>query len=65
MSMGDIDLGHRLVDAIVVWGMPAQVAARVPEHSDAGAGHVCVQVLADGADDTVEGWRILAHHLLA
>ena len=69
-EQSDIDGGpgggpsDRLVDAIVVWGTPEQVAARVREHLDAGADHVCVQVLAGSTEDTVEGWRILAPHLL-
>ena len=54
----------RLVDAIVVWGTPEQVAARVQEHLDAGADHVGVQVLADGAEATADGWRVLAPALL-
>ena len=69
-EQSDIDGGpgggpsDRLVDAIVVWGTPEQVAARVREHFDAGADHVCLQVLADSPDAIVEGWRILAPHLL-
>ena len=69
-EQSDIDGGpgsgpsDRLVDAIVVWGTPEQVSARVREHFDAGADHVCLQVLAGGIDATVEGWRILAPHLL-
>ncbi len=69
-EQSDIDGGpgggpsDRLVDAIVAWGTPEQIAARVREHFDAGADHVCVQVLADGTDATVEAWRILAPHLL-
>ena len=39
----------RLVDAIVAWGTDAQVGARVHEHVDAGADHVCVQVLRDAS----------------
>ena len=68
--MSDIDIGpggepsDRLVDAIVVWGTPEQIASRVRERFDAGADHVCLQVLADSPDATVEGWRILAPHLL-
>ena len=54
----------RLVDAIVVWGTPEQIAARVQEHFDAGADHVCVQLLAESTDATVDGWRTLAPHLL-
>ena len=69
-EQSDIDGGpgggpsDRLVDAIVAWGTPEQVASRVREHFDAGADHVGVQVLADGADATAGGWRILAPHLL-
>ena len=37
----------RLVDALVVWGDEATIAARIQEHRDAGADHVCIQVLTD------------------
>jgi probable F420-dependent oxidoreductase len=69
-EQSDIDGGpdggpsDRLVDAIVVWGTPEQIAARLQEHLDAGADHVCVQVLADNPDTTVDGWRTLAPCLL-
>jgi probable F420-dependent oxidoreductase len=33
----------RLIDHVVVWGDEARIAARVQEHFDAGADHVCVQ----------------------
>lgn len=46
------DLEHggsdRLVDAVVAWGDEAAIAARVREHLDAGASHVCLQVLNGG-----------------
>jgi len=35
----------RLVDAIVAWGTMDDALARVQDHLDAGADHVCVQVL--------------------
>lgn len=35
----------RLVDAIVVWGDVETIRARVQAHHDAGADHVCLQVL--------------------
>ena len=35
----------RLVDAVVAYGTPEQVAARLKQHLDAGADHVPVQVL--------------------
>ena len=54
----------RLVDAIVAWGTVEQIAERVQQHFDAGADHVCVQVLAEDADAAVDGWRELAPALL-
>jgi probable F420-dependent oxidoreductase len=51
----------RLVDALVAWGNEAAIAARVQEHRDAGASHVCIQVLTDSpATLPIEHWRILA-----
>ena len=35
----------RLVDGIVAWGDEAAIARRVQEHFDAGADHVCIQVV--------------------
>ena len=35
----------RLVDALVAWGDEDAIAARVPEHLEAGADHVCMQVI--------------------
>jgi probable F420-dependent oxidoreductase len=55
----------RLIDAIVAWGDEAAIAARVRAHLDAGADHVCIQVV--GGDYTtlpVEAWRRLAPALL-
>jgi len=50
----------RLVDALVAWGSPEQIAARLREHLDAGADHVAVQVVAaDGGHDR-EAFRELA-----
>ena len=41
----------RLVDALVATGDVERVGARITEHLDAGADHVCIQLLApDGAD---------------
>jgi probable F420-dependent oxidoreductase len=51
----------RLVDAIVAWGSLDDVVGRVRDHLDAGANHVCVQVLPEDqrALPTRE-WRELA-----
>jgi probable F420-dependent oxidoreductase len=65
LGMLDEDLADggsdRLVDALVAWGDESAIAARVQEHRDAGADHVCVQVLTD--QPTVlprREWRALA-----
>lgn len=50
----------RLVDAIVAWGTPEQIKARVDEHRSAGANHVCVQVLRADTDLPLNEWRQLA-----
>ena len=51
----------RLVDALVVWGDETAAAARLQEHRDAGANHVCIQVIAeDPRGFTPSEWRALA-----
>jgi probable F420-dependent oxidoreductase len=60
----DVAGGHlsdRLVDALVAWGSPDDVARRLRAHLDAGADHVCVQVLgASFAELPRDQWRELA-----
>jgi probable F420-dependent oxidoreductase len=56
----------RLVDSLVAWGDAETVANRVGAHLDAGADHVCVQVL--GGPDRVPPmptWRQLAEVLIS
>jgi probable F420-dependent oxidoreductase len=56
----------RLVDAIVAWGDVDAIAARVRQHFQAGADHVCVQVVsAVPASFPMEPYRELAPALLA
>jgi probable F420-dependent oxidoreductase len=51
----------RLVDAIVAWGTTDAVVARVQAHLDAGADHVCIQVVdADLRALPMRQWRELA-----
>ena len=50
----------RLVDAVVAWGDAGAVAQRVGEHHDAGADHVCVQVVTEGEGFPLEEYRELA-----
>ncbi|HUD37711.1 MAG TPA: LLM class F420-dependent oxidoreductase [Streptosporangiaceae bacterium] len=50
-----------LVDALVAHGSPEQVAAQLGEFIDAGADHVCIQLVTPGPDDNpVRGYRALA-----
>lgn len=51
----------RLVDAIVAWGSVEDAVGRVQQHLDAGADHVCVQMLPhEPRGVPVEQWRALA-----
>lgn len=59
----DIDTSSdRLVDAIVACGDLGVTLQRVQDHHDAGADHVCIQVLAadDDLDVVKDQWRLLA-----
>jgi probable F420-dependent oxidoreductase len=69
LGWGDDDLAgggsDKLVDALVAWGDADAVSARVAAHHDAGADHVCIQVL--GPDATalpLEQWQALAAALV-
>ncbi|HVU71535.1 MAG TPA: LLM class F420-dependent oxidoreductase [Mycobacteriales bacterium] len=63
LGFGDEDLADggsdRLLDALVAWGDESAIAARVQQHRDAGADHVCIQVLSAGGAPR-EQWRALA-----
>jgi probable F420-dependent oxidoreductase len=52
----------RFIDAVVAWGTEDAINKRVREHLDAGADHVCIQVLAaEGfAALPMDEWRRLA-----
>ena len=51
----------RLVDALVAWGDDDALLARVQEHRDAGADHVCIQVITDDLmAPPLDEWRRLA-----
>jgi probable F420-dependent oxidoreductase len=69
LGFGDDDLegggSDRLVDAVVAWGSAAAVAERVRAFHDAGADHVCIQVVADHAQGfPFDAYRSLAPPLL-
>jgi probable F420-dependent oxidoreductase len=50
----------RLVDAIVAWGSVDDVLRRVQAHRDAGADHVCIQVIQGDTAPPLDAWRALA-----
>jgi probable F420-dependent oxidoreductase len=55
----------RLLEAAIVWGDPDAIAERVRAHLDAGADHVCVQVLeAEDMDTEVAALAALAPELV-
>jgi len=69
LGFGDDDLrdggSDRLVDAIVAWGDVDALRTRIRAHHDAGADHVCIQVLtADPRALPLAAWRTLAPALL-
>jgi probable F420-dependent oxidoreductase len=52
---------ERLCDEMVVHGDEAAVLARIEEHRDAGADHVCLQVLGDASNaPPLDEWRRIA-----
>ncbi|MEU9853694.1 TIGR03620 family F420-dependent LLM class oxidoreductase [Streptomyces sp. NPDC047974] len=68
LGFGDADLAggpsRRLVDAVVAYGDAEAVRRRVRHHSDAGADHVCLQVLTpDPTTLPQREWRELASAL--
>ncbi len=51
----------RLVEDLVVWGDEQAIAERVAAHHEAGADHVCIQVLKeDRRALPLDEWRALA-----
>ncbi|HEX6329790.1 MAG TPA: TIGR03620 family F420-dependent LLM class oxidoreductase [Actinomycetota bacterium] len=55
MGWTDADVGGQgsdaVIDAVVAWGDVDRIASRVRQHLDAGADHVCVQVVTDDDGD--------------
>jgi probable F420-dependent oxidoreductase len=52
-----------LIDALVAHGSGADIAARLAEHLEAGADHVCIQVLTEPGADLSGSYRQLAQAL--
>jgi probable F420-dependent oxidoreductase len=49
-----------LVDALVAHGSPAEVAGQLTRHLDAGADHVCLQLVTEEGADPLPSYRALA-----
>jgi probable F420-dependent oxidoreductase len=64
LGFGDDDFaaggGQRLIDALIAWGSPEAIAARVGEHRNAGANHVSIQVVGVPGGLPRAEWRELA-----
>jgi probable F420-dependent oxidoreductase len=73
LGFADADLAgggsDRLIDALYAIGSAEQIAARVREHHDAGADHVCLRVVTADPEDAERlaraEWRELAGAVLA
>jgi probable F420-dependent oxidoreductase len=48
-----------LIDALVAHGSPAEIAAQLTRHLDAGADHVCLQLITEEGADPLPGYRAL------
>ena len=64
LGFGDADLASggsdRLIDALFGWGDVEAIAERIEEHFDAGADHVCIQVMTDRDGLPRDVWRELS-----
>jgi probable F420-dependent oxidoreductase len=58
LGVGDADLegggSDELVDQLVAWGDESKIRARVLEHFDAGAEHVCVHVIETASESAMD-----------
>ena len=57
------DGSDTLVDALVAHGSPAGVAGQLTRHLDAGADHVCLQLITEEGADPLPSYRALAQAL--
>jgi len=64
LGWGDADLSDggsdALIDALVAHGSPAEIAAQLTRHLDAGADHVCLQLITEEPAGPLPGYRALA-----
>ncbi len=68
LGYDDADLAgggsDRLVDDVVAWGGPERIARQISRHLEAGADHVCLQVLAPRESFPMHDYRTLAPAVL-
>ena len=66
LTQNDIDtLSDRLVDALFAWGDVERIAERLRAHYDAGADHVCVQLIRGAAGGDMAGLLSACRELAA
>jgi probable F420-dependent oxidoreductase len=67
LGWADADLAgggsDALIDTLVAHGTPGQVAAQLARHLDAGADHVCIQLITPEGTSPLDGYRALAEAL--
>jgi probable F420-dependent oxidoreductase len=51
------------IDALFAWGTPETIAQRVKAHHDAGADHVCLQVIRGAMGGPIDGLRAACREL--
>lgn len=63
----DFDDGgsDRLIDAVVAWGDKERIAQRVLQHHEAGADHVCIQVVSSLEGFPLSEYRALSPALIS
>jgi probable F420-dependent oxidoreductase len=66
LSLDDIDTASdRLIDALFAWGTTERIVERVEAHYQAGADHVCVQVIRGATGGDMAGLRAACRELAA
>lgn len=66
LTQDDIDnVSDRLVDELFAWGDAERIAERVQAHYDAGADHVCVQLIRGATGGDMTGLRAACRELAA
>jgi len=63
-SEEDVKGSDKLIDALFAWGEPKKIADQINAHLDAGADHVCIQVIREDMMNQktppIDEWRRLA-----